>query len=394
MPRGSRAKRHVERRGVSSGFSLHYRNLGVRQEIMDRWIQRFYRRKADLLQQAMAAGDFNAMMGVAAIAAGDYKPDRHHSLAGAAAYDREKRKYMKDLGLARADDVITARMRQYIRILEKDGDRVAFLRDQALKMKLICPQTATVKWTPRQNGYAHYRIRPIVMFLYAVRRGHLDGVEVNTDDLALSAFRFFTPREQGQVDEDFLRAHVDSYFERKRNVGIDCQAEFRRLMERTERDLGRKLRNVDKHAFARKCRNAGNEVYCTIIFLRQLGLIGAPKTRPTGWSCTQQRYENTGPVPEFNILSLTSEGDRALGEAISTVPVWHADVVRVFGDNCHGIIAILNRLANGQQIETTQITDQEVHELRQVGVNLIREDGTYRATQSPVFELQYDMPLK
>jgi len=392
MPRRSGATRHTKRLGVSSGFSLHYRNLGVSQQIMDSWIQRFYRRRADLLRRAMAAGDFDAMMGVEAIAAGEYKPDRHHSLAGAAAYNREKRKYMKDLGLARADDVITDRMRQYIRILETGGDRLAFLREQALKMKLICPQVASVRWTPRQNGYAHYRIRPIVMFLYAIRSAHLHRVEANTDDLVISAFRFFTPREQARVDETFLKAHIDAYFQRKRDVGIDYQAEFNQLMDRTERDLVYNLRRADRHAFARKCRNAGNEVYCTIIFLRGLGLIEAPRRRPTGWSCTQQRYEHTGPVPEFNILSLRPEGDRALDEALSKVPVWHADLVRVFGQNCYVEIAILNRLANGQQIDTAEITGHQVQGFRQVGVSLIREDGTYRATQTPVFELQYDMP--
>jgi hypothetical protein len=331
-------------------------------------------------------------MGTEAIAAGDYLPDRHQSLAGAAAYHREKRKYMKDLGLARADDVITDRMRQYIRVLESGGDRIGFLRGQALKMKLLCPQAANVGWTPRQNGYTHYRIRPIVMFLYAIRSARLHGVEATTDDIALSAFRFFTPGEQQRVDETFLTNHIDAFYQRKAQASMDYEHEFRALMTRVERDLGQNLSRLDRHAFARKCRNAGNEVYCTIIFLRELALINTRRIEPQRWSCTQQRYEDTPPVPQFNILALAADAERALTETLTRVPVWHADLVHVFGQECYREIAIVNRLANCQSVGSDETTDAQIRGLEELGIELIGEDANYRPRRVPVFELQYDMP--
>ncbi len=392
MQSPSKATRHTERIGVSSGFCLHYRHPGVNQEKMDRMIQQFFRENADLLRRPMAAGDFDALMGAKAIAAGDYLPDRLQSLAGAAAYQREKKKYMKDFGLARADALITNRMYQYIKILETGGDKIGFLQEQALKMKLMCPQIANKNWTPKQNGYKHYRIRPTVMFLYAIKQAQTREVGANTDDIALSAFRFFTPREQALVDEAFLMRHIDAYFNRKAKTGIDYEQEFRALMTRVERDLRYSLTSMDIQAFARKCRNAGNEIFCTIIFLRQLRLVDAPKIQPTGWSCTQQRYEDTPPVPEFNVLNLTAEGERALMDALSMVPVWHTDLVEVFGAECFREIEFVNHLSNGQQISAGDITDEQVNGLSEVDLVLLRKAGVYHAERVPVFELQYDMP--
>ncbi|MBA7594553.1 MAG: hypothetical protein GH143_10725 [Calditrichaeota bacterium] len=391
MQLSDRSSRHTQRIGASSGFSLHYRGSGVNQEKMDLWIKRFFHKKGNLLRQAMAASDFDAIMSVEAIAAGEYLPDRPRSLSGAAAYSREKRKYMKDLGLARADDLIPDRLFQYIQILESGGDRVGFLRSQSMKMKLMCPQSANTTWTPKQNGYRHYRIRPLVMFLYAIRQSQLRKTEANTDDLTLSTFRFFTPRDKKRVDENFLISHIDAYFERKATEGIDYESDFRSLMARVERDLGYSLTKDDEHALARKSRNAGNEVYCTIIFLRDLGLIEATKTSPDHWSCTQQTYERTYRL-EFNIVTLTTDGEHALADALSKVPLWYADLVDIFGSQCFREIEIVHRLARGHQLKADEISDIQIQGLNQIGIVLLRENEIYRVEQPPVFELQYDMP--
>ena len=388
----SRRHRHLQRIGRSSGFAVHYRNLGVRQEIMDRWIQGYYRHHGDLLRQVMRGPEFNALMGIEAIARGDYRPDRTHSLAGAAAYDREKKKYMKDLGLARKDDAITEKMAQYIRILEQGGDLIRFLREQAIKIKLFCPQTNVANWSPRQNGYAHYRIRPLVMLLYAVQTGNELGIEINTDDIVLSAFRFFTPREQALIDEEFMMEYIREYMERKLRGEIDYQREFESMMQRVETDLREDLRSQDSHAFARKCRNAANEAYCAIIFVRFLGWVNAPKgARPGHWSATQQAYGDTPVVPEYNILTLTEAGETALNDALGIAPIWYKDIEAIFGQRCFREIEIINRLALTGEYRG-ELSESQIQGLQALGIELISDDGAFRAIRPPVFDLQYDMP--
>ena len=108
------------------------------------------------------------------------------------------------------------------------------------------------------------------MFLYAVKSAKDHGVEIDTDDLMLSALRFFTPREHNRIDEEFLKNYIDQYFTNKAESLPNYRAEFESQMDRVERDLGEALRANDPCAFARKCRNAGNDAYCLIILMRKL----------------------------------------------------------------------------------------------------------------------------
>ena len=152
-----RALRHRRRVGRSSGFVIHFRGPGVDQEKMDKIILDYFQRTGDLLRQNGTRTDFNARMGIEAIARGDYKPDRTSRLEGISANIREKLKYMKDLGLIRKDDFRTQKMDEYISILEREdfAAKFQFLQDRVRKWKLLCPQGAKMRWTPKQNGYLH-----------------------------------------------------------------------------------------------------------------------------------------------------------------------------------------------------------------------------------------------
>jgi hypothetical protein len=217
-------------------------------------------------------------------------------------------------------------------------------------------------------------------------------VVVNTDDIVLSAFRFFTPREQVLVDENFMMNYVGDYFERKRNGRINYQQEFERMMDRVETDLGEDLRHGDPYALERKCRNAGNEAYCAIIFMRYLGLVDAPKSTPGHWSCTQQAYEDTWAVPEYNTLTLTGDGETFLNNALVRVPIWHKDIEGAFGRGCFTEIEIINRLSLVGEYSRHQINNEQIDGLEDLGIELVYDDDVVRPARFPVFDLQYDMP--
>ena len=210
-----RRQSHRRRTGKTRGFCLHYRHPGVQQRKMDRWISEYHKEISSVLSKGSRGQLFNIQMGTKAIARGDYIPDRACDLKGVAAYDREKFKGMKDLGLATKDDLITQRMREYLSAIGNDRLKTELLRNYGMRIKLQCPQTVWRFFRPghRQNGYAHYRIRPLVMFLYAIKRGNDTGVDVNTDDIALSAFLYFTPMQQPLVNEDYLTNYINDYFD-------------------------------------------------------------------------------------------------------------------------------------------------------------------------------------
>lgn len=375
------------------------RSAGVDPKKMDEIILDYARRKGSLLGREDSRTDFNARMGIEAISKGLYRPDRASSLEGTGANIREKLRLMKDLGLVRRDDFATDELRQYVRILE-DGDagkRLDFLQRRIARWKLVSPQGSQTAWSPRQNGYKHYRIRPGVMLLYAAERAEKRGVEIDTDDVVLSASRFFTPNEVATVDEVFLQQHIRDYFTMKKRRRPDYRRSFERLMDRVERDLGTDLRKADKVAFQRKCRNAANEAYCLIIMMRNAGLVRTKKissSRIGHWSASQQSYEHTPPVPELNVLRITDDGRRLLAEALERLPVWYVDIAAV---SSHASVAsriafLVNELAQGVDLKRSKLTLADLKRLKALGITGKSRGGMYVPHKRPVFSLQHDMP--
>lgn len=395
-----RSDRHKKRIGRSSGFALHLRAAGVDQEKMDEVILDYLRKKADLLGEETSSADFNAQMAIEAIVRGDYQPDRTQNLEGTSANIREKLKYMKDLGFIRKDGFHTHVLVDYVRILQANDSmgRLNILQQRIGRWKLPCPQGAGARWTPRQNGYRHYRIRPGIMFLYALKSAEDHSMEIDTDDLTLTALRFFTPAQQDRVDEEFLKNHIDEYFTRKAESLPDYRAEFESQMDRVERDLGEDLRANYPCAFARKCRNAANEAYCLIILMRKVSLIEAPSCNEAigHWSATQQKYEKTGKVPEFNIVRLKDAGKRLLLESINLLPVWYEDICEVMSsreDKEQAKMAdFVNELSVGNDISQDIISNDEIDCLANLGLSGRCENGVFIPDRRPVFEQQYDRP--
>jgi len=395
-----RSERHRRRVGRSSGFALHLRAAGVDQQKMDEIIVDYLRMESDLLGQETRPTDFNARMGIEAIARGDYRPDRACSLEGPSANVREKLRYMKYLGFIRKDGFRTQILTDYVRALNANDSvsRLNLLQRRVARWKLRCPQGAGAAWTPQQNGYRHYRIRPGIMLLYAVKSAEDHGVEIDTDDLTLTALRFFTPAQHNRIDEEFLKNHIDQYFTSKARSLPDYRAEFESQMARVERDLGKNLRANDPYAFARKCRNAANDAYCMIILMRKVSLVEAPNgnTKIEHWSATQESYDQTGKVPEFNIVTLTDAGKQLLAESVNLLPIWYEDICALIPQDTEKgrarITFFIKELSLGNNISEDGISKEELECLANLGVLGRCENGVFIPNRRPVFELQYDMP--
>jgi hypothetical protein len=395
-----RSDRHRRRIGRSGGFVLHFRGAGVDQEKMDKIILDYLRKKSDLLGEDTSSADFNAQMAIEVIARGDYQPDRTQNLEGTSAYIREKLKYLKDLGFVRKDGYLTQTLRDYVKFSQRnDAAAILELLQQRIgRWKLFCPQGAGPKWTPKQNGYTHYRIRPGIMFLYAIKSAEDHGVEIDTDDLTLTALRFFTPAQRDPVDEGFLKEYVDQYFAEKAVRVPDYKAAYEGQIDRVERDLGENLRANDPCAFARKCRNAANEAYCLIILMRKTDLIEADNCNMAigHWSATQQSYEQTGKVPEFNIVRLMEAGRQLLAESIELLPIWYEDICSSIPSDAREdrdrLVDHINRLCLDNRIPQDAIANNDVEYLEALGLAGRFENGVFVPDRRPLFELQYDMP--
>jgi hypothetical protein len=388
---------HLHRIGRTSGFGIHLRGFGVSQEKMDAWILNYYKHNRNLLQRKIGGPDFDARMAADAISRGEYKPERTHSLTGGAAYNREKQLYMKYLGLATKGHMVTERMKAYASALAAGKNRLELLCQYTASIKLWCPQTAYVGGTLQQNGYRHYRIRPSLMVLFAVNEAANVGVEFNTDDLVLSALAYYWEDSVGRVSETFIKDRISCYLAEKAQGNIDYRSRFESLMADLKR-RAKKDRTVlnllnEHYAFARKCRNAGNDAYCGIIFWRHLGWIATESHRPRHWSCTQQSYPGTPAVPEYNIINLTPKGKTILDAEINKVPIWHRDMLAIRNDDSiFNLIATVNRLAASGHSQEQTIDDRTIEDLIALGLKPIVQNNVITVGNRPIFELQYDMP--
>jgi len=206
------------------------------------------------------------------------------------------------------------------------------------------------------------------------------------------------PREHDRVDEGFLKKYIDEYFSNKAQNLPDYRAGFESQMDRVEGDLGEELRANDPCAFERKCRNAANDAYCLIILMRGADLIEADNRNAAigHWSATQQAYDDTPKVPEFNVVRLKETGRKLLAETIELLPIWYEDICALIpsgaGTARPRMAFFVKELGLGNNISEKEISSEERECLATLGLEGKCENGVFVPNHRPVFELQYDMP--
>ncbi len=132
--------------------------------------------------------------------------------------------------------------------------------------------------------------------------------------------------------------------------------------------------------------------------MRKVGLIEADNRNSAigHWSGTQQTYEKTGKVPEFNIVRLKDAGRRLLFESINLLPVWYEDICEVMSSredkDPAKMATFVNELSMGNNISQDTISNDEIDCLANLGLSGRCENGMFIPDRRPVFEQQYDRP--
>lgn len=390
-----RRERHRRRVVTGRGLTVHLRAFGVQLPKMYRWIEDHAEVVRSVLSRRLRGEDHDARMSAAGIARGDYRPDRSEILTGAAAYIREKRVLMKYLGLQRNDWTPTRRLADYIRQVESGTDPSELLARYGLEAKLMCPQIRSYIYRPAMNqaSYAHCRIRPYVMLLYGLRLAKEHGILLNTDDIALSVLRFYPPQAQPQVTEDFLKGRIEEYVSRKADQGIDYEEEWTELLEEVETEIGGDLHS-DPLIFKQKCRNGANNVWCFLIFARNVSWIDAEFREPDHWSASRQEYRRRGLTfsVAYEEVAITAKGERDLADALDRVPVWYEDVVSGFPERPFDAAAVLNQLAHRGRVSGDGIDEEWIRRLSSLGLSVRREGNEVVVDERPLFSLPYDIP--
>ena len=393
----SAARRHRHKRRVVTGrgFTIHLRAFGVELDKMYRWIEDHHQAVTSILSRGLRGENHDAQMSTAGIARRDYRPDRSETLTGAAAYMREKRVLMKYLGLQRGDWIPTRRLVDYIRHVHGGGDPNPLLRRYGIEAKLMCPQIRSYLYRPglSQASYAHYRIRPYAMLLYALGVGKDLSAVLNTDDIALSVLLFHPPQAQRRVTEPFLQEQIDRYVARKVSNGIDYETEWRALLRQVEAEMATDLHS-DPLILKQKCRNAANEAWCFLIFARKVGWIRTQTADPDHWSATRQAYRRQGHTfsVAYETAELTASGHRHLRDALTRVPVWYADVEAALPGRADNGAAILNRLAQDGRVPSDATDRELLAALSTLGLAPARHGDDVLVEKRPLFNLVYDIP--
>jgi len=392
-----RRDRHQVRDVSGRGFALHLRCFGVALTKMYSWIDDHRDAVTNLLTRELHGEEFDARMSVAGIARGDYRPDRALDLTGAAAYIREKRVFMKYLGLARADGIVTQRMIRYVQQVEGGTNPNELLRQYGVEVKLACPQVRTYRYRSgqKQASYAHYRIRPYVMLLYALRQAKDAGVILNTDDIVLSVLRFYPPQKIDPITEASPKAQIDAHIQSRSGGAIDYEAHFRALHQEVEAELATEF--SDPITFKQKCRNAANEAWCFLIFAEKVGLVDTVARQPSHWSATQQEYEKAGrrtPPTKYQEVYLTPIGERLLAEADTRNPVWFADL-QSLAESQHEALelaSIIARLAAHEPVPDAELPQAMCSRLTVLSIHPIPSKEGWLAERTPLFHFEYDLP--
>lgn len=408
--------RHQMRIVTGRAFAIHTRSLAPDIDKMNNVVREVERRVSHIFFNAKGV-QFDRQLGLGVATAIAYGMEKS-STAGLEAYMREKKVFMKYLGLFRSDQILPKRLDRYLAALNSGGDHFALLREFALGMKLMCPQVATTKFEKgdRQAGWGNYRIRPIVMALYAINTAAERNIEANTDDMVLAPLRFFPPYQRDPVTEAFLMKFIDEYFDRKAKQSIDYEKEFRAMYADV---LAERKKNIatdyNDEDFKRKCRNAANDAWCLLIFLKTIGLIEVDNQNPARWSSTQQRYGHTFGV-QYQVVRLTADGKAGLAGALDRIPVWYEDITALspLVQVRDAVTNAVEELAESGSFPVSTVTKAAVtaagglekwwsddegfkvqgkEMLEKLGLKVtISEDGeSFLAPKKPLFDREYDV---
>ncbi len=386
----SRKQKHEFRQVSGRAFTIHLRAFGKKIYKLDSFLQE-YRREVENVFFRLRGQRFDRHLGIQGMARQIMNVEGS-SLEGIQAHAREVKVFAKYLGLIRPENLVTTRGEQYLDAVQNGGNREQLLREYAVSIKIMCPLVRSYLYEAGHNqaSYSHYRIRPAYETLYAIKRAQANGVGADTDDIALTSLQFYPPYRERRVTEHFLEGQIDRYFRSKARSGIDYRAQFRTLYDELLSETAGATFDADE--FKQKLRNSANNVWCFLVFLRDIGLVDADTTTPSHWSSTQQVPSSSRTFPAaFQELELTREGENALRAGADCVPVWNDDLQENL-DAATAVSAVQTLVRDGT-IAHGQIPDDIVSLLRRLGVVLDLDPDTdvYVAQKKSLFDPEYDM---
>ena len=380
---------HQIRNVTGRSFCLHLRTFAKVLEKIDGFFGEYQKEVNNILFD-LKGQELDRKMGLRAAGLNFLKVDKS-SLEGIQAHQREIKVFLKYMGFIRPENYVTIRGEDY---LERDeSKRRALLIESASRFKITCPLIRDNDYTKGNNqaSYGHYRIRPVVITLYAIQKAHELEIEIDTDDILLSALRFFPPEiHRRLVDEKFLISAIDDYLIAKSKAKIDYKEKFVQMYREVLSENGG---SWSDEVFKQKCRNAANNVWCFLIFLEELGLVKLSLERSKHWSSTAQIPSTSSTFPvAYHMVNLTEEGGKVLNNEFHKIPIWFKDVSsEILLMERYKMIEVLEKLGKDNRVEKSMVNSEIFSSLKELGVTL-QEDGTYYISERQIiFDKEYDI---
>lgn len=380
---------HLDRNVTGRSFSLHLRTFAKAIAKIDGFFEE-YRKEVNSIFFNLKGQQLDKKMGLRVAGLDILKVDKG-SLEGVQAHQREIKVFLKYMGFIRPENYITIKGENYLNA--NKNQRRALLIESASRFKITCPlirDNDHIKGN-EQASYGHYRIRPVIMTLYAIRKAQELKIEIDTDDILLSALRFYPPEiHRRLVDEKFLISSIDSYLAGKTTAAIDYKDEFTKMYNEVLSENGR---NWSDEGFKQKCRNAANNVWCFLIFLEELGLVKLSLEQCRHWSSTEQVPTTSSTFPvAYHKVTLTIEGERVLNNEFNKIPIWFKDVpTSLLFMERNKIIDIFSIIGKDNCIGRNKVSEEIKSSLEKFGIKL-REDGDYFIPEREIiFDIEYDI---
>jgi len=381
-------KAHARRDVDGRALTLHLRYAAADIDKMNEWLRSHDDLHNDIFQ-AKRGKTLDMELAIRAIAGQRYRAEKAN-MEGPMAHMREKRLGWRYFGLVRGDTYTPPRLGEYLKALEGGRNVIPLLRSYSLGIKLKCSQVRTFHYQAehKQAGYGHYRIRPMRVFLGAISLAQDLDVELNTDDIALTVFRFVPPSQCEPVTERWLLDDACEFLKRKSAKQVSYEERFRSLTTQAFSEVGRSSFTRDE--FRKKCLNAANDVWNWIILSHKLGLIDRRTTTPQRWSSTKLRYHRTA-QRDYDIVSLTDLGRSALLEMEKAIPIWYDDVVAATSspNEKKALLIILGDLGAKRRVRSSSISARLFTIIAGLGVKLT---SNLQSEQPVVFTPPYDIP--
>ena len=380
---------HVDRNVSGRSFSLHLRTFAKVLEKIDGFFEE-YRNEVNSVFFNIHGQQLDRKMGLRVAGLNILKVDKN-SLEGVQAHQREIKVFLKYMGFIRPENYITVRGENYLNA--NSNQRKAILIESASRFKMTCPLIRDNDYIKGndQASYGHYRIRPVIMTLYAIQKASNLNVEIDTDDILLTALRFYPPEIQRRiVNESFLISNIDSYLIRKSTIGIDYQREFTQMYNEVLSENGR---TWNDEVFKQKCRNAANNIWCFLIFLQELGLVELSEETSQHWSSTNQIPSTSSTFPvAYHKVKLRTEGEAVLNYEVNKQPIWFKDMSSSLRFIHHAeTIEILDVIGKDNRIEKTRVSEEIRSWLDESGIILHEEGNFYVPEREIIFDSEYDV---